>query len=65
MTEKEERKYVHLIARFEGTMHCHIRILSCEMENYNKRKVIATIKTFKYGFMIEDDRITESWRVVT
>ena len=63
MTMTDERKLRHLIARFEKTLHAYIKIISCEEIGNGQRKVIVSIKCFKYGYIFEGDCIKESWRV--
>ena len=64
MTESEERKYINLIARHEGTMHRHVCIQRVVQFEDNTRNVFAMIKMFQYGYFLVGDVITKSWRVV-
>lgn len=64
MTLEEYRKLRHLIARFEQTLHSYIGIISSENLDNGQRKVIATVKCFKYGYLFQGDGIVKSWRVV-
>ena len=64
MTLEEQRKLRHLIARFEQTLHSYIEIISTEDIGNGQRKVVATIKCWKYAYIFQGDGIIKSWRVV-
>lgn len=61
---EEQRRLRHLIARFEQTLHSYIEIISEEKIGNGQRKVIVTVKCFKYGYLFQGDGIVKSWRVV-
>ncbi len=63
MTMTESRRLRHLIARFEQTLHAYIEIISCEEIGNGQRQVIASLKSFKYGYLFQGDCIKKSWRV--
>ena len=64
MTEEEKRKYRHTIARFEGTLHRYIDVISAEDIGNGKKKVVAKIKNFKYAFIFHWNGISQSWRII-
>jgi len=64
LTLEEQRKLRHLIARFEQTLHSYIEIISTEDIGNGQRKVVATIKCWKYAYIFQGDSIIKSWRVV-
>ena len=64
MTLEEQRRLRHLIARFEGTLHSHVEVVSAEAIDNGQCKVIAYLKCWKYAYIFKGDGIVKSWRVI-
>ena len=64
ITKQEKRKYRHTIARFEGTLHKNVDVISAEDMGNGKKKVVAKIKCFKYAYIFQGIGITQSWRII-
>ena len=64
MTEKEEKRLRHLLARFEGVKHNSVEVVCAETPANGKRKVYAKIRGYEYGYIFQNDSVIESWKVV-
>ena len=65
MTMEEQRRLRHLIAKFEQTLHSYVGIVSSENIENGQRKIVATIKCWKYAYIFQGEAIIKSWRILT
>ena len=64
MTAEKEKKYRHLIARFESTRHSFVNVISEEELENGQCKVVAALRCFKYVYIFKGEGIVGSWRVI-
>ena len=64
MTEKEEKRLRHILARFEGVKHSSVEIVCAESPTNGRRRVYAKIRGFQYGYIFENERVAGSWKCV-
>ena len=61
---EEKRKYRHIIARFEGTLHKYVDVISAEDMGNGKTKLVFKIKRFQYAYILQGVGVTQSWRII-
>ena len=64
MTEKEEKRFRHILARFESVKHSAVEVLCAEVPHNGKRRVFAKVNGFQYGYLFQDEHVIDSWRCV-
>lgn len=63
MTMEEERKLRHRIALLLSTKPSYVYIEKTEELKDKKRHVYANVNGYKYGVLMDGDRIEQMWRV--
>ena len=61
MTEKEIKKFRHIVARFEGVKHSAVEIVRQEVLTDNKHKIYAKIGYYTRCYLMLGNWIVESW----
>ena len=63
MTMEEERKLRYRFALLLSTKPSYICIEKTEQQTDNKRRIYANVNGYKYGILMDGDRIEQMWRV--